>query len=74
LIGKMKKDIGFEEDVDNENSKFEDLYYTAPGGERKLKRYVVAVLIIGVLMVAAIAWVIVQRSQIRAHMAYVLLP
>jgi hypothetical protein len=53
------------------NSKFEDLYYTAPGGERKLKRYVVAVLIIGVLMVAAIAWVIVQRSQIRAHMAYV---
>ena len=29
-------------------ARFEDLYYTAPGGKRKLKRYVVAVLIISV--------------------------
>jgi len=50
-------------------TRFEDLYYTAPGGERKLKRYVVAALIIGVLMVMAIVWVVIQRTQIIAHMA-----
>jgi len=52
-------------------ARFEDLYYTAPGGKRKLKRYVVAVLIISVLMVAAIVWVVIQRTQIKALMAYV---
>ena len=52
-------------------TRFEDLYYTAPGGERKLKRYVVAALIISVLMVVAIVWVVIQRTQIIAHMAYV---
>ena len=51
------------------NTRFEDLYYTAPGGERKLKRYVVAALIIGVLMVLTIVWVAIQRTQIKAHMA-----
>ena len=52
-------------------NKLVGLFYTAPGGELKLRRFAVVAFIFIVLMIAAIVFVIFQRADANVHMATV---